>query len=156
MVRPLYEHTQAGWPIRVALLAAAMIFVGSTMLAGPGEVGTAETLTLLGAAAALVVGWLWSSLTVRVADGALRLQFGLGVPRRTIRLSDIDSLEVARTRFWDGWGVRRTRRGWLYNVSGYDALLVRRKDGSALLVGTDEPRKLKAALERALSAGSPR
>ena len=90
------------------------------------------------------------------ADGALRLQFGLGVPRRTIMLSDIDSLEVTRTRFWDGWGVRRTRRGWLYNVSGYDALLVRRKDGRALLVGTDEPRKLKAALERALSAGNTR
>ena len=156
MARPLYEHTQAGWPTRVALLAVAMIFVGSTMLPGPGEVETADALMLVGAAAALVVGWLWSSLTVRVADGALRLKFGLGVPRRTIRLSDIDSLEVTRTRFWDGWGVRRTRRGWLYNVSGYDALLVRRKDGRALLVGTDEPRKLKAALERALSAGNPR
>jgi hypothetical protein len=154
--RPLYEHTQAGWPTRVALLAVAMIFVGSTMLAGPVEVGTADVVMLAGATAALVVGWLWSSLTVRIADGALRLQFGLGVPRRTIRLSDIDSLEVTRTRFWDGWGLRRTRRGWLYNVSGYDALLVRCKDGRALLVGTDEPRKLKAALERALSACNPR
>lgn len=156
MARPLYEHTQAGWPTRVALLAVAMIFVGSTMLAGPGEVETADAVMLAGAAAALVIGWFWSSLTVRIADGALRLQFGLGVPRRTIRLSDIESLEVTRTRFWDGWGVRRTRRGWLYNVSGFDALLVRRKDGSTLLVGTDEPRKLKAALERALSAGNPR
>jgi hypothetical protein len=156
VARPLYEHTQAGWPTRIALLAVAMIFVGSTMLAGPVEVGTADVVMLAGATAALVVGWLWSSLTVRIADGALRLQFGLGVPRRTIRLSDIDSLEVTRTRFWDGWGLRRTRRGWLYNVSGYDALLVRRKDGRALLVGTDEPRKLKAALERALSACNPR
>ena len=46
MARPLYEHTQAGWPTRVALLAVAMIFVGSTMLPSPGEVGTAEALTL--------------------------------------------------------------------------------------------------------------
>jgi hypothetical protein len=49
--------------------------------------------------------------------------------------------------------VHRTRRGWLYNVSGLDAVLVRRKDGKCFLVGSDEPRKLKAALERAMTAG---
>jgi hypothetical protein len=53
VARPLYEHTQAGWPIRVALLAVAMIFVGSTMLPGPGDVDTADALTLVGAAAGL-------------------------------------------------------------------------------------------------------
>lgn len=156
MARPLYEHTQPGWPTRIALLAGALIFVVSTALNGFEQVQAADALMVVCAVAALAIGWFWSSLTVRIVDGALRLQFGLGVPRRTIRLADIDSLEVTRTRFWDGWGVRLTRRGWLYSVSGYDALLVRRKDGKALLVGTDEPRKLKAALERALSAASPR
>jgi hypothetical protein len=69
-----------------------------------------------------------------------------------VPLADLAAVEVTRTRFWDGWGVHRTRRGWLYNVSGFDAVLVRRKDGKAFLVGTDEPRKLKAALERAMTA----
>jgi hypothetical protein len=95
------------------------------------------------------VGWLWSSLTIRIEDDALRLQFGLGWPRKTVALEDIDAVEVTRTTFWEGWGVHRTRRGWLYNVSGYDAVLLRRRDGSSLLIGSDEPRRLKAAIERA-------
>jgi hypothetical protein len=45
--------------------------------------------------------------------------------------------------------VHRTRRGWLYNIAGKDAVLIRKLDGKTFLLGTDEPRKLKAVLERA-------
>jgi hypothetical protein len=151
MARPQYEHRQTGWPLRIGLLAGAMLFVGMTALGDLRESPTGQVALLLGAMLAVTIGWLWSSLTVRIADGALRVQFGLGLPRKTVPLADLESVEVTRTRFLDGWGVHRTRRGWLYNVSGFDAVLLRRKDGKALLVGTDEPRKLKAALDRALA-----
>jgi hypothetical protein len=151
MARPLYEHTQAGWPMRIAFMSCAVLFVGMTALGDLRESPSAQVVLLLGAVLAVAIGWLWSSLTVRIADDALRLQFGLGLPRKTVPLADLESVEVTRTRFLDGWGVHRTRRGWLYNVSGFDAVLLRRKDGKALLVGTDEPRKLKAALDRALT-----
>jgi hypothetical protein len=152
MARPLYEHTQVGWPMRIGLLVGAVLFVGMTALNDLRDSPSAQVVLLLGAMLAVAIGWLWSSLTVRIADGTLRLQFGLGLPRKTVPLADLESVEVTRTRFLDGWGVHRTRRGWIYNVSGFDAVLLRRKDGKALLVGTDEPRKLKAALERALTA----
>jgi hypothetical protein len=151
MARPLYEHTQVGWPMRIGLLAGAVLFVGMIALNDLRDSPSAQVVLLLGATLAVAIGWLWSSLTVRIADSALRLQFGLGLPRKTVPLADLESVEVTRTRFLDGWGVHRTRRGWIYNVSGFDAVLLRRKDGKALLVGTDEPRKLKAALERALT-----
>ena len=48
--------------------------------------------------------------------------------------------------------MHRTRRGWLYNVAGYDAVLIRRSDGTSLLLGSDEPRRLKSAIERAAGA----
>ncbi len=104
---------------------------------------------LSGAAVALVVGWLCSSLSISIHDNALRLHFGLGWPRKAVPIADIAAAEVTRTTFWEGWGVHRTRRGWLYNVAGYDAVLIRRHDGSSLLVGSDEPRRLKTAIERA-------
>jgi len=34
-------------------------------------------------------------------------------------------------------------------VSGHDAVLIERRNGKPFLLGTDEPRKLKAALEAA-------
>jgi hypothetical protein len=137
--------------MRIGFLAGAVLFVGMTVIGDLRDSPYAQVVLLLGAMLAVTIGWLWSSLTVRIADDALRVQFGLGLPRKTVPLADLESAEVTRTRFVDGWGVHRTRRGWLYNVSGFDAVLLRRKDGKALLVGTDEPRKLKAALDRALA-----
>jgi len=154
MARPLYEHTQTGWPMRIGLAAGAILLVGVTLLGDLRQSPAGQVALLLGALLAVAIGWLWSSLTVRIAEGALRLHFGIGLPRKTVPLADLESVEVTRTRFWEGWGVHRTRRGWLYNVSGFDAVLLRRRDGKVLLVGTDEPLKLKTALQRALAAGS--
>jgi hypothetical protein len=152
MSRPQYEHTQAGWPMRISFVLGALLLLVVTLLPELQRSPAPAAALLGGAAVMLALGWLWSSLTVRIAGGALQLRFGLGIPRKSVPLADLAAVEVTRTRFWDGWGVHRTRRGWLYNVSGFDAVLVRRKDGKALLVGTDEPRKLKAALERAMTA----
>jgi hypothetical protein len=98
---------------------------------------------------AALFGWVWGSLTVSIQDGQLRIRFGLGWPRKTVPLSDISDVEITRTSFFEGWGVHRTRRGWLYNVSGYDAVLLKLASGRSMLVGSDEPRRLKAALQRA-------
>jgi hypothetical protein len=149
MTRPAYQHTQAGWPIRMSFTALALGLLVMCAFPPWGPDTRSQWAVLIGAAVALVVGWLWSSLTIRIDDAALRFHFGLGWPRKSVPLEDIDIVEVTRTTFWEGWGVHRTRRGWLYNVSGYDAVLLRRRDGSALLVGSDEPRRLKAAIERA-------
>jgi len=149
MTRPVYLHTQAGWPMRLSFTALALGLLVMCAFPPWGPDTRSQWAVLIGAAVALVVGWLWSSLTIRIDDAALRFHFGLGWPRKSVPLEDIDIVEVTRTTFWEGWGVHRTRRGWLYNVSGYDAVLLRRRDGSALLVGSDEPRRLKAAIERA-------
>jgi hypothetical protein len=47
-----------------------------------------------------------------------------------------------------------TQRGWPYNVAGQEALLVRHSDGTAVLLGSDEPHKLKSALQAAVRAAS--
>jgi hypothetical protein len=156
VVRPLYEHTQAGWPMRLAFLAGALAFVAMSVLQELRQSGPAQLAMLGGASLMVVAGWLWSSLTVRIADETLQLRFGPGFPRKSVRLADIAAAEVTRTTFWEGWGVHRTRRGWLYNVSGFDAVLVRQRDGKSFMVGTDEPRRLRTALERALAAAGTR
>jgi hypothetical protein len=149
MSRPLYEHTQTGWPIRIAFLSLAL---GLLVLAALPDVGQLRTPPRVLAAAvgiAALLGWVWGSLTVSIQDGQLRIRFGLGWPRKTVPLSDISDVEITRTSFFEGWGVHRTRRGWLYNVSGYDAVLLKLAGGRSMLVGSDEPRRLKAALQRA-------
>ena len=141
----LYEHRQVSWiPWLAALAIAAMLAVGWVM--DPG-IATAAWLVALLAATVIVA---FGSLTVAVDHAELRWHFGPGVWRKRVPLSDIQSVEVTRTRFWDGWAIRWTRRGWLYNVAGLDAVLVRRRDGKAVLIGSDEAQRLAAALEGAL------
>jgi hypothetical protein len=149
MSRPLYEHTQAGWPIRVAFLAAAVLFLVMTQLPELGRTPTPVAVLVAGAAFAALLGWTWGSLTVRIEGSELRVRFGPGWPRKTVPLAEIAAVEVTRTTFMEGWGIHRTRRGWLYNVSGFDAVLLQLTNGRSMMIGSDEPRRLKAAIERA-------
>jgi len=57
---------------------------------------------------------------------------------------------VTRTTFWQGVGIHRTRSGWVYNVATGDAVLVTRANGKRTLLGCDEPRRLMAAIDRAV------
>ena len=149
MSRPLYEHTQAGWPMRIAFVAASLMLVVLALMPELSREPAPPLVLLAAAAFSAVVGWTWGALTVRIQDDRLQVRFGLGWPRKTLPLTEIATVEVTRTTFLEGWGLRRTRRGWLYNVSGFDAVLLHLTDGRSMMVGTDEPRRLKAAIERA-------
>jgi len=43
-------------------------------------------------------------------------------------------------------GIHKTSRGWLYNVSGFDAVLITLHSGKGILLGTDEPERLRSAI----------
>lgn len=144
-----YQHTQNGWPIRIAfgLTALGLLVMASIRpYTGPAPSGA----LIAGALVAAALGLLWSRLTIRVDDEHLHWSFGPGWPRFSLALTEITAVEVTRTTFWQGWGIHRTRRGWLYNIAGWDAVLVTRKDGKQVLLGTDEPRRLKTALDRTI------
>ena len=149
MTRPHYEHTQAGWPMRIAFVAASVMLIVLAAMPELSKEPTPPLVLLAAAAVSAVVGWTWGALTVRIQDDQLQVRFGLGFPRKTLRLGEIAAVEVTRTTFLEGWGLRRTRRGWLYNVSGVDAVLLRLTNGRSMMVGTDEPRRLKTVIERA-------
>ena len=45
-----------------------------------------------------------------------------GLIRRRIRIADIRSAAAVRNRWYYGWRLRLTPHGWLYNVSGLNAV----------------------------------
>jgi hypothetical protein len=145
-----YLHRQSSLLILFPLAAAAvaMLIAAALHPAASTEIATALLIAL--PIAGLVFA-AFGALTISIDATALRWQFGwLGWPRKSIALDDIVSVETTRTRWREGWGIHRTRRGWLYNVAGFDAVLIRRRHGKAFLLGSDEPRRLAAALERAI------
>lgn len=133
-----YHHTQRGQVILIALAGMAVLF---TIL------GATVSQPFLIAAPLLVLGaWLFHSLTIEIDGGELRWRFGPGLIHKRVPLDLIVSAEPVRTNVIEGWGIHLSRYGWLYNVSGFDAVAVRLKNGQHFALGTDEPHKLAASL----------
>ncbi len=103
-------------------------------------------LSVLAAVAGIqvLVLLLFGSLTVEISGGHVRIRFGVGLIRKRWPLDGIEACRPVRTSWIDGWGIRLTRRGWLYE-----------DDGKAVSIGTDEPQALCAAVEEALAARNP-
>jgi hypothetical protein len=141
-----YEHTQRGTVVVVSLLvgAALCLFLQALM--------PAPRFVLLVAAGVLLLGtFLFSSLTIQITDRALRWHFGPGLIHKQVLLPEIQEAEATRINFMYGWGIHLTPRGWLYNVSGFQAVAVRLRSGKQFLLGTDEPDQLQTALRNAPS-----
>lgn len=138
---PLYKHTQIGYVTGgVGAIATAITYIANETLDW-------YDIAMVGGLGALTV--LFSTLTVIVDEEELRFYFGPGFWTRHIPLDDIRRVEIVRNSALYGWGIRYTFHGWLYNVSGLRAVEIEVEGEGQIRVGTDEPEKLKAALEEA-------
>jgi hypothetical protein len=90
--------------------------------------------------------WLFGSLTVEVDEEEVRHWFGPGFWKKSYQLLDIETAKVVRNSWFWGWGIRLTPNGWLYNVSGLDAVQLQLRSGRTLRIGTDDPQGLVEAI----------
>ncbi|MFL6500263.1 MAG: hypothetical protein ACJ8LL_06045 [Candidatus Udaeobacter sp.] len=139
-----YEHTQIGHVIIWSLLAVILIVNGG--LLGPHPRLLAASIILL------VCLVLFYRLKITIDDETLCASFGPGIIRKRIRLVDIVGCDPIRIRWWYGWGIHLTPYGWLYNVSGFDAVGITLRNGKKFAIGTDDPHKLTAEIRDAIRA----
>jgi hypothetical protein len=125
-----------------------------TMLALAGYLGMQDQVAiwifLSMAGVMVIVLFLFHSMTVEIGQGELRIRLGVGLIRRRFPIREIAAAETVRNRWWYGWGIRLTPHGWMFCVSGYDAVEVTLNSGKKYRIGTDEPRKLHRAIESAM------
>ncbi len=139
---PEFRHTQAGTVIVASMLAA---FAFAAWYGRATNWMLAAKLEIWGVAA---VGLLFHSLTIEIDRERFRCFFGFGLVRRTFPLSQIAAVRKVRNRWYHGWGIRLTRSGWLFNVSGFDAVELELRSGRRFRVGTDRPDDVVDAFER--------
>jgi hypothetical protein len=141
-----YSHTQTG----TAIVGAMLIMAGVFSILGLCVMKTFFITVLF----LLVVGWLFHSLKIDIGDGRLRWAFGSGLIRNSAPLTEIVSAVPVKSGL--SWGIHWSPRlGWLYNVSGWDAVLVTLRSGKKFALGTDEPQILAARLEEIIRQNPP-
>lgn len=148
MHMPAYSHSQSMKSIWL-IVAASALFVSVTVARLPdGSPVWPLAPVLLGHAALLLV---FGTLTIELDAQGIEWRFGwLGKPRWQLALADIASVELARSSWLEGWGIRHTREGMLYNAHGFAAIRLHLRNGRSLRLGSDEPERLKAFIESRL------
>ena len=135
-----------------------LILVAGVSVYALGSMGI-SVLRVLGIAGGFLLVALFHrlELTVTVFSDRVAIRFS-PLFRKSIPLSDVRSCET-RTyrpiREYGGWGIRRGRRGWAYTVRGKRGVELTLADGRSLLLGSQRPEELAAAIrERAPALGA--
>jgi len=142
MDNPSYEHSQALkalWLV-LPLSAAALGLLAWTESDSANLQMLAGIIVLHG-----VLLIAFGRLKIAIGQGALQWSFGwLGLPRWQVTIADIRGADLTTSRWTEGWGIRFTREGMLYNASGNQCVRLTLKNGRSLRLGTDDPERLMA------------
>jgi len=141
-----YEHTQIGY-LTICVLLGAAIFVAVAGIVTPAD-RSGLLMSSLIEVIFLTCAILFSKLTISVDEETLRACLAIGVICKKVALPEILECEPIRIHWWYGWGIHLTPHGWLYNVSGLDAVAITLRNGRKFALGTDDPQGLVAAIRR--------
>jgi hypothetical protein len=143
----VWRETQPLWPLLAVLLpvmAGLWLFTD-----GAGH----EEDWLLPLAPALLLVALGRMVTEVYGD-RLVWRFGwLPWPRWQVALDDVVSVAPGRSHWTEGWGLRFTADGMLYNASGTQAVRLVLRDGRRLRLGSQVPGELVRALQGRIAGG---
>ena len=146
-----YRHTQIGWAM--ILILGGVIAFGGWVLHLSG--GTASAIGTAVVAVMVVCLFLFISQTVIVDTERLQLRMGPGLIRRTVPLQDILAVGRLRLPWWAvTYGIRMSLSGkaQLWRVSGAEAVDLQLSGERRLLITSDEPDVLAAAIRAAVEA----
>jgi hypothetical protein len=141
-----YQHTQFGSAVLYPIVGGVLLAIGISL------VSPIARIALLVAVPLALCAWMFCKLTIRIDEQKLRASFGPGLIYKDVPLAQIETVVPVRIKWWEGWGIHLSRFGWLYNVSGWDAVAIRLRNGRQLAIGTDQPAELVDAIRRAASA----
>lgn len=149
-----YQHTQrAPWCLLLYGLAAVPLLVRGMLPPDPVLTYVMVAVSLL----FIVLAASFHHLTVADGGDYLSVRFG-PVPlfRRRVRYEDIVAVEVGQVTWLEGWGIHLSPRGgWVWNIWGWDCVVIHLK-GTTLRVGSDDAPRLAGFLESHASGNQPR
>ena len=139
-----YKNTQIGYLLIVAL-GAATLLIGYLNIVTRFNPGTLLLLIFM-----ILCLALFATLTTHVNGQAVDIRFGIGLIRRRFPLQDVDGYRIVTNPWYYGWGIHLMPGGWVFNVSGWEAVELHMKDGGKYRIGTNDPQALMKAIEASL------
>ena len=136
-----YKHTQIGY-LLIIVLGVAIVLIGNLVFITDFNPTTVIMLAFM----VLCLG-SFATLTVEVDDRAVNLRFGIGLIRKRFLLEDVESYRAVKNPLYYAWGIHVIPNGWIFNVSGTQAVELQMKNGRKYRIGTDDVHGLANAVE---------
>ncbi|GMV81580.1 MAG: hypothetical protein AMXMBFR7_27640 [Planctomycetota bacterium] len=140
-----YRRVQQGYLMYTIFGLAAVVELTAAIL-----IPQARDVLLAGAAISVALAWFFGRLSVEIDEREAALAFGPGLLKKRIDLAEVRAVRAVRNRWYMGWGIKNFGGGWMWNVSGLDAVELEFRDGRRFRIGTDDPAGLVQALEARL------
>ena len=148
-----YKHTQIGY-LMLFITLVMLVFFAWLQITARAETpsyysGTNFAITAI-MALILFILISFSTLTVFIDEQFLKIRFGWGIFSKKFPISEIAAVKKVKNNWYYGWGIRLWfwPKMWIFNVSGFDAIEIKMKNGKIYRIGTDEPEKLESAIKQ--------
>ena len=146
-----YREFQFSW-LMVVILIPIQLWMTYLLVNGIGDRPMTLDIFLFVSGLFLLVSLLFYGMTTKVDREKITLSFGIGLIRKKIQLNRIKSIDTVKNPWYYGWGIRLIPNGWLYNVSGLNAVELRFNDKNGVIrIGTKDSNKLKNEISNRLT-----
>ncbi len=143
-----YKHIQFSYLIVIFTLAVFVLFA-SVYISASAEPESTDSgpnfaiTFIMGLILFILASFV--SFQVIIDSVYLRIKFSFGIYQKKFSLNEIISAKTIKNHWYYGWGIRiwLWPKMWIYNVSSFDAVEIKLKNGKTYRIGTDEPEKLE-------------
>lgn len=141
------------WALVLGTAIPVIIFVGLLCLKD-GKKALPGFLIVIGVEAAAIALIWFAHLDIAVTPREIVAKFTpFHLSERRIPLTDV--IEAKRRHYdplteYGGWGIRYGGQGWAWNVSGDEGVQLVLAGGKRILIGSQKPAELEAAIASAL------
>jgi hypothetical protein len=141
-----YRHTQYGALMFIVFLITGILITVVALSKLAEDQVLSAILMIVIHLSGLV---MFYSLTIEISEEKLKFWFGIGVIRKTIALTEIQSTSVVKNPWYYFWGVKSIPGGWFYAIAPGTAVEIIFRDGRIIQLGTNQPKILNQVIETA-------
>ena len=96
---------------------------------------------------------LFYKITIYIDERQVYFKMGCGLISKRYNLDEIKNCKPVRNPLLYGIGLRKIPGGWLFNVSGRDAIELEFKNSKSIVrIGTDKPEEVAAVINRLIKS----
>jgi len=143
-----YKYTQFG-TLSVILMVPVLILI-IIMLFMVGQKDLIQSLVLIFLAVTFLICLLiFYKMTIRINDTHVIFRMGIGLITKEYELSQIKGCKPVRNSLLEAIGIRKIQGGWLYNVTGVEAVEISFKNKKHIVrIGSNKSGEISAIINK--------